>query len=283
MNRILLLALVILSLSACNLFKQTSSTLARDTQAETYLNQGKQALRAKRYTEALDAFEMARQREFNQTTTAAIYLSGLAAYYLEYNEIAQLRFQSIVNDYKKSRYVDDAHYHLGLVLQRSNHPPARLRGLFELIDLSADTKSPDVKRLALDALRQQLFFDSNEEDVEAFYRRVENNEKLMVLEPLVYRKVINEIPEVGRKLYLNYLQEGGDSSAWLNQFFPAAPLAEESTWMEPNIIRVALFLPLYLNRPSIAYLDEIPNQSVRSLEFYEGIRLAIEDFNRNNP
>ncbi|MFK7922340.1 MAG: ABC transporter substrate-binding protein, partial [Bacteroidia bacterium] len=47
--------------------------------------------------------------------------------------------------------------------------------------------------------------------------------------------------------------------------------------------RVALFLPLYLNRPSIAYLDEIPNQSVRSLEFYEGIRLAIEDFNRNNP
>ncbi len=284
MNRILLLALVALSLSACNLFKQTSSTLARDTQAETYINQGKQALRAKRYTEALDAFEMARQREFNQTTTAAIYLSGLAAYYLEYNEIAQLRFQSIVNDYKKSRYVDDAHYHLGLVLQRSNHPPARLRGLFELIDLAAETKDPSMKKLALSALKEQLFYEADEADVEAFYRRVEPEEKLMVLEPLVYRKVQNQVPEVGRKLYNTYLQEGGDSSAWLNAFFPPAQAAEEGqAWFEPNIIRVAVFLPLYLNRPSIAYLDEIPSQSVRSLEFYEGIRLAVEDFNRSNP
>lgn len=283
MNRILLLALVAFSLSACNLFKQTSSTLDRDTQAEAYLNQGKQALKAKRYTEALDAFEMARQREFNQTTTAAIYLSGLAAYYLEYNEIAQLRFQSIVNDYKKSRYVDDAHYHLGLVLQRSNHPPARLRGLFELVDLAAETTDTSMKKLALDALRQQLFYASEEQDVEAFYRRVKPEEKLMVLEPLVYRKVQNQIPEVGKKLYNTYLEEGGDSSAWLNAFFPqGSDQQADNTWFEPNIVRIAIFLPLYLNRPSIAYLDEIPSQSVRSLEFYEGIRLAVEDFNRNS-
>ncbi|MEL6593367.1 MAG: ABC transporter substrate-binding protein [Bacteroidota bacterium] len=285
MNRFLLFALLSMSLSACSFLTDlfsSSSTLARDVQAETYISQGKQALKAERYTEALDAFEMARQREFSQSTTAAIYLSGLAAYYLEYNEIAQLRFELLIDDYKNSRYLDDANYHLGLLLQRSNHPPARLRGLFALLDLSQETKNPQIKSMAIDALRQQLFFDAEESDVQAFYRRVEPEEALMVLEALAYRKVVNQVPEVGRKLYTDYLEDGGDSSAWLNQFFPAEKEAEPKTWFEPDIIRIAVFLPLHLNNPSIAYLDEIPTRSVRALEFYEGLRLAAENFNRNN-
>jgi ABC-type branched-subunit amino acid transport system substrate-binding protein/tetratricopeptide (TPR) repeat protein len=274
MNRLLPLFLLLLSFSSCEIFRQAA--LSRDIQAETYLAQGKTALRSGRYTEALDAFEMARQRQFNQSTTASIYLSGLSAYYLDYNEIAQIRFQTIIEDYPQSRYVEESRYHLALVHLRSRTLRVRLKGMKALLQLGGNANDRTIGKDAYAALQEYLFFRGEDEDVEAFYKEVGTKDKKMVMEGLVYRKIQNGVPEIGRRIYLEYLEEKGDSSRFLNTYFPETGSKPANNWFEPDIMRVAVFMPFFLNQPALAYLKEIPAKSRRSLDFYQGFRMAIE-------
>lgn len=264
-------------LASCNTLKKTA--LNRDTKSDQLITQGKRFLQDEQYEQALDAFEMARARTFNQSTTAAIYLSGLTAYYLQYDEIASQRFATILEEYPKSKFVDDATFHDGLIHLRSRSIDTQLRGLIRLMTLSRSTKNKQIGKDADDQVREKLFYNSGKNMLESFYNGVPGDFQSIVLEAWIHRLMEEKNYVKAQELYDNYLSKGGTDTEFLKSHFPGdGPKEEKPKAFEADIMRFALFLPLYLNNGQISFMSEIPEQSVRALEFYEGFQMAIEEF-----
>ncbi|MDX2063186.1 MAG: tetratricopeptide repeat protein, partial [Bacteroidia bacterium] len=91
----------------------------RNEVAERFLAQGEAALQVRNYGDAAIAFDNAALQPFNQVTTAALYLSGLAySYQAEYDRALE-KFQQLISQYPESRFVEEANYEkAGILLRR---------------------------------------------------------------------------------------------------------------------------------------------------------------------
>ncbi|MCB0835506.1 MAG: ABC transporter substrate-binding protein [Bacteroidetes bacterium] len=273
MNKLYLL-LSILLFTSCGLLKPTVTPLDRD--ADVMITEGKRLLQNQRYEDALDKFEMVRERDFNRSTTAAIFLSGLAAYYLEYNDIAAKRFATIIEEYDKSRYVPDAKYHQALIWMRSRRFEERRKGLENLIELSKYAANSKMKADADNQVKLSIFEDLPIADVERLYDNPPPGFKQEVFEALAYRKVSNGEINGARLLYQQHIKNGGKDSEFLKKMFPEKELKPIPELFEPNILRIAMCLPLHLDDPQTIYGKDIPAQTQLGLEFYEGFKLAVD-------
>lgn len=293
MNRIaqLFLLLSLVSLSSCSLFRQAG--LASDPRSDALIMEGKRALNQERYLDAWDAFEMAREREFNRSTTAATYLAGLSAYYLGYEDIAEARFSTIINRYPRSRYVEDARYHRSLMqLAKTNSLQIEFEALDDLLALHRGARDPRLKELALMAWRQHLFERADRDLLETYSRTAPASYQTYIMEALIHRIAEEDGLAVAKIRLDSYRQEGGTVTEWLNELFPeagspgtgAGMAAPSPRWQEPNLLKVALVLPLHLRAAGYApFLDQMPDRSVRPLEFYEGFQMAVKDFQLTHP
>ena len=280
MSRILTLSLAFV-LASCNLFLQT--TLKQDTRTEQLITQGKRFLRNESYNEAWDSFELARERDFNRSTTAAIYLSGLTAYYLDYGDIASQRFNTIIREYPKSMYVEDAKYHLALLnLFNGKTDQIQLDALDQLLSLSDQASNGRLGKDALDKAKAELFEKRSSPFIAKYVSRVAPKHKQWVMEALLYQEIQEGQTEKAKQRYEMFLNSGGRKSDYLKQLFPDKKEKEMRPTFEPNIIRLAIFLPLYLNQAGIPYLDKIPQESQRALEFYEGFKMAVDKYKENS-
>lgn len=271
----LFILILLFTLSSCNLLKQT--TLKQDQRSEQLIQQGKRYLSSKNYSKAWDAFELAREREFNQASTTAIFLSGLSAYYLNYDDIALQRFDDIIQNYPQSRYADNAKYHKGILKARTFNTDAdRMRGL----DLLAELGSSRDSRLARDskaALQRELFENADLNLLKKYFNNAPASIEQMVMEALLYRELMAGDREAARNRYSLYLQNKGKDSPFFQKLFPEEPENEPIEIFEPEILRIALFLPVYASSESMGYGGKIPDRSVRGLEFYEGMQLALNE------
>lgn len=279
MHRLLTL-LLFFALASCNLTKQ--ATLKQDPRATQLLQQGKRYLASKNYSKAWDSFELARERDFNQSTTTAIFLSGLSAYYLNYDDIALQRFEDIIKNYPKSKYVDNAKYHKGILQARSfNTSSVRMQGLSLL---ASSMKSKD-SRLAKDseiALQRELFENASLAFLKGYYRNAPDHVNKLVMEALLYKELLEGNTESAKKRYDIYLENDGKDSPFFQKLFPKEPESIPVEMFEPNILRIALFLPIYASSESAGFGGKIPDRSVRGLEFYEGIQLALNELAEEN-
>ncbi|MEO0473282.1 MAG: hypothetical protein AAF206_26955, partial [Bacteroidota bacterium] len=258
----------------CKSIRQVS--LARDTRAEQLLAQGKRALQNKQYDAALDAFETVYQRPFSQSTTAAIYLSGLTAYYLQYDDIVERRFDELIRDYPKSRYIEEAQYHLALMDVRKRNLKTRLEGMRELERIATSATDKSLAKTAADYIDEKLYNGDDVELVEALYSQSSGRLKQKTLEGLALRDLEAGDPIKAKARYEQYLQTGGKTSAMLEKVLPESVGPAIRTPKEPNIIKLALFLPFNLHDSRFRYSADIPARSRRALEFYEGFQIAID-------
>lgn len=278
MNRFYLLA-GLLFLASCGLFKPTTTPL--DYEADMLLSQGKRLLQTGKYDEALDKFELVRSRNFNRSTTAAIYLSGLSAYYLKFDDIASQRFETIIEEYPRSRYVEDATYHAALVKARSRNRVSRYQGFDDLQKMAKEASSTRLSADAKSQINRLLYTGFQLEDVKNLYARASSANRQMIVEALVYRMASDGDYENAREVYDKFLKSGGKDSDYLQKIFPKIDSTKIPPAFEPEIIRLAMFLPFFVRDENWRFSKTIPAESQRALEFYEGFRLAVDEFNQS--
>ncbi|MEZ4775256.1 MAG: ABC transporter substrate-binding protein [Bacteroidia bacterium] len=275
MNRFYLIAALLL-FTSCGIFKPVVTPL--DTEADALVTQGKRLLQNEKYAEALDKFELVRSRNFNRSTTAAIYLSGLSAYYLKYDDIAAQRFTTIVEEFPRSRYFDEAQYHQALVKLRSKNTVARFQGYETLLSLADNARTSKMAADAQNKIEQVLFQGFTPQELEKAFNKADVKNKQRVAEAFFYRNSETGEYESTRKMYRDYLKNGGKDSPYMQSIFPKIDSTKKITVFEPEIIRLGVFLPLFLRDGEWKINKNISPETLRSLEFYEGFNMAVNEF-----
>jgi ABC-type branched-subunit amino acid transport system substrate-binding protein/TolA-binding protein len=281
-RRLLLIYAASALLSSCTLFRSAENPGKKppvlDAQAEEWMLQGKQALAGGSYSAALDAFERARNLPFHRSTTAAYYLAGLAAYKLGYDEIARQRFSALLSEYPRTRYAEEARYHLALARLRNREESAQAEGCADLAALLKETLDEGLARDAEDQLRAYAFQRASLGQIERLSAEAPASLRALYFEAQAYKLLQSGKRSEAEALHQTYLKQGGSETEYLGKLFPRRPDPASSTLSpEQQVLRVALFLPLYLDYPDIAYMSKIPVEMVLGLEFYEGFQLAAEE------
>lgn len=273
-----LLSVLLLWLGACKTTR--TLTLSRDNVAVTKIEQGKQLMRSKEYRQAAALFQQASDRPFHQHTTVSIYLTGLAHYYAGTLDVASQRFQTLIQEYPRSRYVEEARFHEALTLMRMRARPQQVKGLSQLLLLGHTAANEALAEDAMDHARQYLFYDAKGTFVEDFLPLATDQDKALVMEALAYRKIANGAGGDAEQLFQEYMNEGGSSTPFLDSLFVNTMAQVER--IETDIIKIALFLPLHLDNFRVQYLSDIPSNSKPWLEFYEGFSLAVETYQQRS-
>ncbi|MEM7370669.1 MAG: ABC transporter substrate-binding protein [Bacteroidota bacterium] len=275
MKRILCI-LCIFSFFSCNLLKQ-AGTVSLDSSAETLIASGKRLLRSKNYTDAMDKFELAWDRDFHRSSTAALFLSGLSAYYAGFDKVAQERFDTLIRKYPKSRYVDDANYHMALMLADKSDASLRIKGLNEMVRLGEQSRIEQIRTQSTQQIEHILFEEIPLDELESQFGSVSGQLASHWMEALAYRLIRADRREDAVQHYEEFQTKSRAESPFLDKLFPAdAPITEAPRRIEPEMFRIALVLPLYYNG-FMNYYDKVPAESQRAIEFYEGFQLAVEE------
>ncbi len=276
MNRYLIFLLIPLFLSSCALFRSTTK-VAVNQESEKFIAQGKRLMRAGSYPEAMDAFEQGIGEEFYRSATAAIYLSGLAAYYAAYYDVAKRRFSRLKREYPQSRYVEDADYHTALMQLYDRRFNENERGIITLMDLAANAKQSKLRSDALEQVRHSFFSDLSVGQLRTLERRIEKEFQPYWTEALVYKLLKNEQTKEARAAYEAFKSKGGTATDYLKEMLGESSEEKEGKAVfEPNIMRIALALPLFLEEANDIGLD-VPRKVKIALEFYEGFEMAIQE------
>ncbi|MEM6261487.1 MAG: hypothetical protein AAGI38_03190 [Bacteroidota bacterium] len=252
--------------------------MEKDLQVVSQIEQGKRLLQTQRYTEAASVLETASLRPFNQSTTTAIYLAGLAYFYEGDDFGAIQKFEQLLTSFPKSTYTEEARYHRSLLFLKKYDPEKRKSGLTDLGKLMVAARDVQLRSEAEAALRKSLFETLRLDFIKAYFREAPQVIKPLMAEAISYRMVQKGEREAGKLFYDDYLKAGGTNTTFLTALFQKTEAAPPKV-MEPNIIRAAIFLPLFLDEPySVPLLEEMPPKTRVSLEFYEGFKEAVKQF-----
>lgn len=273
MNRTLIIILLLI-ISSCLAQK---TLLEQDPRTEALITQGKRFMQTKAYASAAQNFEEAAARPFSHATTAAIYLAGLAYYYEGDDFFASQRFNTILEEYPKSKYVEDAKYHNGLIQVESDREENQSIGIEALFQVWEKGKDRNLSVSAKNAILQNLFYDVDLRLIDQLYHRSVPKRKTTILEAWCYRLVQTGQTAEAQTRYVEYLTENGAASPYLDRMLAEVPTMTNK--MDPDIIKIALFLPLDLEDPRTVYGKTLPASGF-VLEYYEGIRKAIETYSQ---
>ncbi len=281
MKRLIPLLSILWLLPACALFRPAVE-VAIDQEAEQLVEQGKQLLRARKYVEALDAFTLAADRDWHRAQTVSIYLAGLAGYYADYQDVAKDRFRSLIRDYPRSAYVEEARYHMLLMDLDRAGVTAQIRVLADMLALASDTQNERVAEDIRAQVQQQLFEQAEftAEEWNILYDKTPDALRVVVLEPWLFRLAQGDAQgaQAAQGRYQDYLARGAEPSSFLDQLFEELddePLREV---FEPHIARLALVMPFYWDSQHAIFNQRLPEGSAIGLEFYEGFRLGVEEY-----
>lgn len=249
---------------------------AEDPTAAELVSRGKAFLEARQYYDALLAFESAAQRPFNQTTTAAIYLSGLTCFRVADYRKAEKYFEQLLDEYPYTRYYDETRYHVGMIYLRQQNTRKNRVAINSLLDIASNTRDMMLKKDALDRVRHFLFYEASFRFVEETYEYGSEIFRPLFLEALCYHLVEDNRREEALNIYNNFQYQYSDSlnSVFLKQLFGKEEMVR---YIDADIIRMAVFMPVFLQDYTRDSLGLIPQKSRLALDFYEGLEMALEE------
>ncbi len=276
------------SLSSCELIRNAfggSSGMKPDVEAESLIEEGKGLLRAKRYIQALDAFQTAFDRDPHPQTSAALYYLGLSAYYSGDYDLGDQSLRQLLTTFRGSRYVPDAKYHLSLIDLTSRSFDKRKQAVKTLAQLSEGDLPNTLKADAQSQLQEALFTHFTIDELLQLKPHLTGNARTKLQETLLYQLIHNQQIDKAKIEYQAYQLNEGEISDYMVQLMgEEAELAEEESYLlfEPEIIRLALCLPLHIDYPVYGYNDKIPSKMTLGLEFYEGFSRGVNVFESQN-
>lgn len=258
------------------------SYLPEDPEAIQWLQKGKMHLEDKAYDLALSSFEEGLNRPEHQATSAALYLTGLTHYYMEDWEAAIDRFGQLARQYPQSRYLYDALYHRSLLLIRSDQTKRQKRGISDLLYLSNEGDSL-LAYQALQAARKFLFYDVEYSFLRQLARKANEEHRLLFLQARCYHLVEDNNRPFASLLYQDYRDLGYPEDPFIERLLDER---QQISYMENEVVKIALFLPLHVDTTLHIYVDSagfdslppIPRNSRLALDFYEGFQLATQQY-----
>ncbi len=281
MNQILTLICVAALLApACT---GTKMILQKDPLATEMVEQGKDLLRTKDYGKAATVFQDASNRPNNQQTTTALYFSGLSYFYKGESFPAEQAFKKLIREYPKSRYLPEAQYHHSILLLKKYDDRLKTQALNTLLTLAENAKDTGLKENALKAAQEFLFYTNKKISfLQGYLAQAPPSYKTTVLEAWVHHLVSSGKKGEVAGLYEQHLAAGGEASEYIASITEEQQ-AQAAAILDPDIIKIALVLPTYLDDYITYYgLDAIPPKSQDGLEFYEGFKQAVDDYSLNS-
>ena len=264
-------------ISSCRSQRELTG-LRQDPQTASMIRLGKDYLSKGEYGLATSVLNEASNRPFNQSTTAAVYLAGLA-YYRQGDQFRALqKFNSIIQRFPKSKYAADAKYHRALGLLRHENDLKKQEGVLELANIYKSSRNTDLSDNAENAFKQFMFYEASSTLIQSVYDKLDPELQPVAIEALSYKLTVEGNKEAASELYENHIREGGKSSRFVQDLMDAAPFRPENA----DIINITLMLPLNLDNPMIDFLEEIPNESRPWLDFYEGFLKSVEQFEQGS-
>lgn len=268
---LLLLFLAFLQGSA---FSQADSTVwDDDALATVYVSVGKRHLAAGEYMQAIAVLDSAIDRPFNPKTTSAEYLRGLALFYLGKEEKALNAFEEFILNYPASTYLPEVSYHYA-ILQLEGWPDERGSGIEKLLALTRQDTLPALSTEAAQRLQQYFFSQCDTAALTQLLATCSPEEIAFFLEPYCYclqEKLDASV--LAEMVYQEYQLQYGEKLPFLERLFD--PRRDERYGDRQNI-RIAIFLPLFLEEGSRDSTKDVPRKSRIALEFWEGFQMAYE-------
>ncbi|WNJ20057.1 ABC transporter substrate-binding protein [Pontibacter sp. G13] len=246
--------------------------LQPDPETAQMILQGKRFLESQNYFLALEVFQAAATRPFSQSTTAAEYLTSITYWRMTDTLRADSAFRAFKERYPKSTYLPEVDFHLAKIDLYRGDVAQRNAAFWQLVN-TAQMDSTGLSEDALVTVRKYLFYGADLESALSFYELAPDDYRLMFLEAACFQMV-----QAGRKQdALYYFEEHLFESDSLSTPFLNRLLSEEQQvrFVEPNISKVALMLPLGLD--SVGY-DSLGRINQAAVQFYEGFQFALDEF-----
>lgn len=244
-----------------------------DALATAYVSLGKRHLAAGEYMQAIAVLDSAIERPFNPKTTSAEYLRGLALFYLGKEEQALESFEEFMSAYPASTYLPEVSYHYA-ILQLEGWPDERGSGIQRLLDLSRQDTLPTLSRESSQRLQQYFFGACDTSTLADLISTCPPEEISFFLEPYCYclqEKL--EAPGMARMMYQEYQDQFGEKLPFLERLFDER---KDGRYRDRDNIRIAVFLPLFLEEGIRDSTRDVPRKSRIALEFWEGFQMAYE-------
>ena len=232
-------------------------------QVQTVFQQGEELMKSGNYLEGAARFDQVVEMQWNNLSTASLYLAGLCYYYGEENATALQRFQRLLVEYPQCKYVDDINYHKGLMLLY-RHPINREGGLFLLMNLIEKSQDADSKKDALNAVNHFLYKETDVAFLQKYYNMVRTTYSDTILKAICYRMYEErQFDKLQR-----FVEEYGRLKHTMPKQIENMRIRYE-TVDKPETVRVAVCLPFF----------NATEEDVNSVaaEYLEGVRLAAEE------
>lgn len=265
----------LLALAIQPVMAQKNRSVPFDAQSAELVHTGKQYVLEKDYQAALKIFETVARRSYNQSTTAAVYMTGICHMYLNDAYFAEQRFNEILQQYPNSRYVNEAKYHLGVIHAQSASDLKRSQGLNELFLLAEYVRDSTLSKDIRTAIAK-LLFEATAPFLQQYYPAAPAKHKTTVLEALCYRLVTENRKLEAKAYYTSHLQAGNATTPLLTGLFKETVKVDR---VHREVIRVALCLPLHLNEMDSS--SRISPKSEAGLAYYEGFQEALNEYERD--
>lgn len=268
------LILLFLAFLQGSAFSQADSTVWNDDALATaYVSAGKRYLAAGEYPQAIAALDSAIERPFNPKTTSAEYLRGLALFYLGKEEEAMEAFEEFMGTYPASTYLPEVSYHYA-ILQLEGWPDERGAGIEKLLSLWRQDSLPAISSESAQRLQQYFFSQCDTSGLTILLSTSTPEEIPFFLEPYCYclqEKL--DAPKLAEMVYQEYQIQYGKKLPFLERLFDPR---RDDRYGDRENIRIAIFLPLFLQEGIRDSTRDVPRKSRIALEFWEGFQMAYE-------
>lgn len=255
-------------------FSQSDSTEWNDDPLATaYVSVGKRHLAAGEYIQAIAVLDSAIDRPFNPKTTSAEYLRGLALFYLGKEEEALDAFEEFMQSYPASTYLPEVSYHYA-ILQLEGWPDEREFGIQQLLSLKRQDSLPGLSAESGQRLQQYFFSQCDTAVLADLLATCSPEEIPFFLEPYCYclqEKL--DARALAEMVYQEYQLQYGTKLPFLERLFDPR---RDQRYGDRENIRIAIFLPLFLQEEGGNAATDVPRKSRIALEFWEGFQMAYE-------
>jgi tetratricopeptide (TPR) repeat protein len=276
MKKYLLLSCLIFAVFTVFGQGKNSVVIPKDGGANDMVSLGKRYMKNKNYAQAVRMFEDALSRPYNQSTTAATYLSGLNYYYMGDMLNAKVYFNQIISDYPLSKYTDESKYHLALIKIGEKDENLQAEGLLSLINLSDNAIDGMLAMECKKAYKHYVFEQTPSTVSKKVFDKTPEKYKLEILEGLCYKMVQENKKAEAKVIRDEYVKKGGKSNEFLTVLLADKKQVPKAT--ERDIVKIAIMLPLFVDNVMVDTLKSVPNRSQVALEIYEGFQKAVEEY-----
>lgn len=246
-------------------------------QAIELIRQGRLNLESASFQEALEDFATAAKLPLHNRSAQASYLAGLASYYSNDYTNAVGWFNYMIQTFPATSYASEAVYHKGLAALMLGDLQNQVSGLQDLFFLYENIATPiDLRTSALSAIRHYTFYELEPSVMEYMLPLATTGQAPILAEALCSRYVEANQQYAAQRVANSLQAKGIPLTSFMMKLLGPQSRVH---YYEPNLIKLALMLPMYLPANDNAKAD--PKGAI-GRDFYEGFRLATSDFQQRS-